>query len=88
MVRQLDLHLVSNLRSDAALYAEPTALQRQADPRRKDHLPRIVCAGNLERRSAIAFARFKQQRLFADGFEETRTKSGMRFYAGTDNCFC
>jgi putative transposase len=31
----LDLHLVSKLRSDAALYAEPTALQRQADPRRK-----------------------------------------------------
>jgi hypothetical protein len=35
MVRQLDLHLVSKLRSDAALYAEPTALQRQVQPRRK-----------------------------------------------------
>lgn len=35
MARQLDLHLISKLRSDAALYAEPTLLQRQAQPRRK-----------------------------------------------------
>ncbi len=35
MARQLDLHLISKLRSDAALYAEPSALQRQGQPRRK-----------------------------------------------------
>jgi putative transposase len=35
MARQLQLHLVSKLRSDAALYAEPTLEQRQAQPRRK-----------------------------------------------------
>jgi putative transposase len=35
MARQLDLHLVSKLRADAALYAEPTPAQRQAQPRRK-----------------------------------------------------
>lgn len=35
MARQLDLHLISKLRSDAALYQEPSALQQQAQPRRK-----------------------------------------------------
>lgn len=35
MARQLDLHLISKLRSDAALYCEPTRAQRQAQPRRK-----------------------------------------------------
>jgi hypothetical protein len=35
MARQLDLHLISKLRADAALYCEPTALQRQSQPRRK-----------------------------------------------------
>jgi putative transposase len=35
MVRQLDLHLISKLRSDAALYLEPTALAKQLRPRLK-----------------------------------------------------
>jgi len=35
MVRQLDLHLISKMRSDAALYLPPTALQKQATPQRK-----------------------------------------------------
>jgi len=35
MARQLNLHLISKLRADAALYVEPTAAQRQAQPRRK-----------------------------------------------------
>jgi putative transposase len=35
MVRQLDLHLISKMRSDAALYLRPTALQKQTTPQRK-----------------------------------------------------
>ena len=35
MVRQLDLHLISKMRSDAALYLEPTALQKRLRPRLK-----------------------------------------------------
>ena len=35
MARQLDLHLISKLRSNAALYCELTALQRQTQPHRK-----------------------------------------------------
>src|SRR5579859_604946 len=35
MVRSLDLHLISKMRSDAALYREPTALQKQLRPRLK-----------------------------------------------------
>jgi putative transposase len=35
MVRSLDLHLISKLRSDAALYRDPTALQKQLHPRLK-----------------------------------------------------
>jgi putative transposase len=35
MVRSLDLHLISKLRSDAALYLDPTALQKQLRPRLK-----------------------------------------------------
>jgi DDE superfamily endonuclease len=35
MVRQLDLHLISKMRSDAALYREPTLLQKQLRPRLK-----------------------------------------------------
>jgi hypothetical protein len=35
MARQLDRPLISKLRADAALYAEPSALQRQSPPRRK-----------------------------------------------------
>jgi putative transposase len=35
MVRQLDLHLISKMRSDAALYLEPTTLQKQLRPRLK-----------------------------------------------------
>jgi putative transposase len=35
MVRQLDLHLISKMRSDAALYLVPTALQKQLRPRLK-----------------------------------------------------
>jgi putative transposase len=35
MVRQVDLHLISKLRADAALYREPSALQRQMRPRLK-----------------------------------------------------
>ena len=35
MVRQLDLHLISKLRADAALYQQPTALQKQLHPRLK-----------------------------------------------------
>ena len=35
MVRQLDLHLISKMRSDAALYLQPTALQKQTTPQRK-----------------------------------------------------
>ena len=35
MARQLDLHLISKLRSDSALYQEPTALQKPLRPRLK-----------------------------------------------------
>jgi putative transposase len=35
MVRQLDLHLISKMRADAALYLQPTALQKQTTPQRK-----------------------------------------------------
>ena len=35
MVRGLDLHLISKMRSDAALYLRPTALQKQTTPQRK-----------------------------------------------------
>jgi len=35
MVRECDLHLISKMRSDAALYQELTPLQRQLSPRRK-----------------------------------------------------
>ncbi len=35
MVRQLDLHLISKMRADAALYLRPTALQKQTTPQRK-----------------------------------------------------
>jgi putative transposase len=35
MVRECDLHLISKMRSDAALYQEPTDLQRQLQPRLK-----------------------------------------------------
>jgi putative transposase len=35
MVRSLDLHLISKMRSDAALYREPTPLQKQLRPRLK-----------------------------------------------------
>jgi len=35
MVRQCGLHLISKMRSDAALYREPTALQKQLQPRLK-----------------------------------------------------
>ena len=35
MVRQLDLHLISKMRTDAALYLRPTALQKQTTPQRK-----------------------------------------------------
>ena len=35
MLRQCDLHLISKMRSDAALYQEPTELQKQASPSRK-----------------------------------------------------
>ena len=35
MARQLDLHLISKLRADAALYAELSMVQRQDQPRRK-----------------------------------------------------
>ena len=35
MVRQLDLHLISKMRSDAALYLRPTTLQKQTTPQRK-----------------------------------------------------
>jgi putative transposase len=35
MARQLDLHLICKMRSDAALYQEPTALQKQLHPHRK-----------------------------------------------------
>lgn len=35
MVRQLDLHIISKMRSDAALYLPATALQKQAAPQRK-----------------------------------------------------
>ena len=35
MARQLDLHLISKMRSDAALYQEPTALQKQLHPHLK-----------------------------------------------------
>jgi putative transposase len=35
MVRSLDLHLISKLRSDAALYLDPTTLQKQLHPRLK-----------------------------------------------------
>jgi len=35
MVRQLDLHLISKMRSDAALYLEPTPLQKRLRPRLK-----------------------------------------------------
>jgi hypothetical protein len=35
MVRQLDLHIISKMRSDAALYLEATALQKQTTPQRK-----------------------------------------------------
>jgi putative transposase len=35
MVRQLDLHLIAKMRSDAALYLVPTALQKQLSPHRK-----------------------------------------------------
>ena len=35
MARQLDLHLISKLRSDAALYAEMSVAQRHAQSRRK-----------------------------------------------------
>ena len=35
MVRQLDLHLISKMRSDAALYLRPTLLQKQTTPQRK-----------------------------------------------------
>jgi putative transposase len=35
MVRQLDLHLISKMRADAALYRDPTAQQKQLRPRLK-----------------------------------------------------
>jgi hypothetical protein len=35
MVRSLDLHLISKMRSDAALYQDPTPLQKQLHPRLK-----------------------------------------------------
>ena len=35
MVRGLDLHLISKMRSDAALYLRPTRLQKQTTPQRK-----------------------------------------------------
>lgn len=35
MVRQLGLHLISKMRADAALYQEPTALQKQLHPQQK-----------------------------------------------------
>lgn len=35
MVRGCDLHLISKMRSDAALYQDPTDFQRQLSPRRK-----------------------------------------------------
>jgi len=35
MVRQLDLHLISKMRADAALYLRPTPLQKQTTPQRK-----------------------------------------------------
>ncbi len=35
MVRQLDLHLISKMRSDAALYLRLTPLQKQTTPQRK-----------------------------------------------------
>ena len=35
MVRQLDLHLISKMRADAALYLPPTSLQKQTTPQRK-----------------------------------------------------
>lgn len=35
MVRQLDLHLISKMRADAALYLRPTAFQKQTTPQRK-----------------------------------------------------
>lgn len=35
MVRQLDLHLISKMRCDAALYLQPTNLQKQITPQRK-----------------------------------------------------
>jgi putative transposase len=35
MVRQLDLHLISKMRTDAALYQVPTTLQKQLHPRLK-----------------------------------------------------
>jgi hypothetical protein len=44
MVRQLDLHLISKMRSDAALYLEPTALQKQLR-RRLKYGDRLEMAG-------------------------------------------
>jgi hypothetical protein len=35
MVRQWDMHLISKMRSDAALYLRPTTLQKQTTPQRK-----------------------------------------------------
>ena len=35
MVRQLDLHLISKMRADAALYLRPTELHKQSAPQRK-----------------------------------------------------
>jgi putative transposase len=35
MVRSCDLHLISKMRCDAALYQDPTALQKQVSPRRR-----------------------------------------------------
>lgn len=35
MVRELDLHLISKMRSDAALYLVPSAFQKQMSPNRK-----------------------------------------------------
>ena len=56
MVRQLDLHLISKMRSDAALYLRPTALQKQTTPQRKygdrldfAHLPEaLLCSTHTE----------------------------------------
>lgn len=56
MVRQLDLHLISKMRADAALYQVPTSMQKQLRPRLKygdrldmSNLPEdLLCSEQIE----------------------------------------